>query len=210
MPRPRKSAAKTVPTQEAATLPMVLPPQEPAAVLSSSQLPAGKPANQPAKRDRTILPSNSLVRQKVLAIIGLRLEGKNTKEISEHLHLTEPSIRQYMWLAGKNGWLKKHAIDPGDRLEHEIAHKVVRNLDEMLDSADEDRRDVATLKTAEGMLFKRYGTEATSLPPMAVIGIRIEMPTGAAATSLREGTTGGAGRFIEGQAIDAVVEERQP
>ena len=147
-----------------------------------------------------MLPPNSLVRQKVLAIVAMKLGGKPTEEIAATLHIKESSIKQYMWLAGKNGWLKRHAIDPADRLEHEIAHKVVRNLDEMLDSDDSGRRDKATLATAEGMLFKRYATEGQQQPPLAIIGIRIEQAPGTT-TETREGTTGGNGRFVEGQVV---------
>jgi predicted transcriptional regulator len=204
VPKPRIADKQAIAAIEPAHLPLQVIPEAaslPSQLPTVSNLPTpGKPAK---KRDRTILPSNSLVRHKVLAIVAMKLEGKTKKEIGDHLHLSESSVNQYMWLAGKNGWLKKLAIDPADRLEHEIAHKVVRNLDEMLDSENEDRRDVATLKTAEGMLFKRFGTDAAQAPPLAVIGIRIEMPTGAnAPTALREGTTGGAARFVDGQVIE--------
>ena len=150
--------------------------------------------------DRLVLPANSLVRKKVMAIVALRLDGKNTDEIADILNVKPATIRQYMFLAGKNGWLSKVAVDPNDRLEHEIAHKVVRNLDEMLDSGDEDRRDAATMKTAEGMLFKRFQVDAQAPPPMAVIGIRIETVAGLP-NETREGTTGGNPRFVDGQVI---------
>ena len=152
-----------------------------------------------------MLPSNSIVRTKVLAIISLRIQGKNTAEIATELGIKERSVNQYMYLAGKNGWLKKKAVDPNDRLQFELAQKVVRNLDEMLDSTDESRRDLATLKTAEGMTFKQFGEQANQAPQMTMIGIRIEMPTmpeGAPPMTIRPETTGGTPRWAEGEVVD--------
>src|SRR5882672_3909280 len=104
-----------------------------------------------------------------------------------------------MFLAGRNGWLSKHAVDPTDRLEYEIAHNVVRNLDEMLDSTNEDRRDLATLKTAEGTLFKKFAEVQNVAPPLTMIGVRIEMPNVGAPMPIREGTTGGEPLWKEGE-----------
>ena len=146
------------------------------------------------------LPSNSLIRQKVLAIIALRVQGKTNAEIAEILHVTPGTVHAYMYRAGKNGWLAKKAVDPTNRLEYEIAHKVVRNLDEMLDSDNESRRDQATMKTAEGTLFKQFADASAQAPPMAVIGIRIEMPAGEP-TPIREGTTGGTMRWVEADIV---------
>jgi hypothetical protein len=138
----------------------------------------------------------------VLAIIALRLAGKTRDEIAAELNVKPTTINQYMYVAGKNGWLSKRAIDPTDRLEYEIAHKVVRNLDEMLDSDNESRRDQATMKTAEGTLFKKFAEAAGQAPPLAIIGIRIEMPTSGEPAPIREGTTGGTMRWVEAEVVD--------
>lgn len=200
----RRKAAKAVPTKPApkmpgnpatALVPVSLPPQAQTAAL---------PASSP-KKDRTVLPPKSLVRLRVLEIVKYRIEGRTNDEIAQLLGIKPASVRQYMFLAGRNGWLKKHAVDPADRLEHEIAHKVVRNLDEMLDSGDVNRRDVATLKVADGMLFKKFAAEAAAPPALAVIGIRIEMPAGAPQGPIREGTTGGSPRFVEAEVIDGAT-----
>jgi hypothetical protein len=195
----RRKAAKAVPkipapkmagTPATALVPASLPPQAMTATPPAPTL----------KRDTTVLPPKSLIRLRVLEIIKGRIEGKTNDEIAQALGVKPATVRQYMFLAGKNGWLKKHAVDPADRLEHEIAHKVVRNLDEMLDSGDESRRDQATLKVADGMLFKKFAADAQQAPPLAVIGIRIEMP--AAPLTIREGTTGGAPRFVEAEVVN--------
>lgn len=207
MSKARRKSAKRVPARSkrvappsgtAEGLPAHLPLQEDAPTALTSQVDR-KP---PKPRDRTVLPSNSVVRQKVLAIIAMRLDGKTSDEIATTLGLSAASIRQYMWLAGRNGWLKKKAVDPKDRLEFEIAHKVVRNLDEMLDSPNEERRDQATMKTAEGLLFKQMVSEASGPPPLTMIGVRVEVVPGTNA-QIREGTTGGEGHYVEGETVDS-------
>lgn len=207
MANARKTRAKTMPTKkgtrnprkQVTALPPAPAPEPPSAPLA---LAPAEPAEAPVprKRDTTVLPSNSLVRQKVLAIIALRLKGETTEAIAEQLGIKEATIRQYMFLAGKNGWLKRMAVDPTDRLEHEIAHKVVRNLDEMLDSDNEARKDKATLVTAEGMLFKRVAADAGQQPALTAISIKVVMPEGAN-TIIREGTTGGTEKWVEGEVV---------
>lgn len=213
MPKVRKRKAKVMPRRMRVSKPTktvepvtTLPPSpatDPASPSSHdvALVPMSR-ATTPAKRDRTKLPSNSLIRQKVLAIIALRVQGKDSEQIAEALDITPASVRQYMWLAGKNGWLSKKAVDPTDRLQYEIAHKVVRNLDEMLDSGDESRRDLATIKVAEGTLFKQMQDSAQQAPPVTMIGVRVEVVPGAA-TAVREGTTGGAGHYIDGEVTSA-------
>ena len=217
MAKSRKRSARSVPRRHSpakapttAALPASLPlpaRSEPLSLstVTTTALAPTVPARVPKKRDRSVLPSNSLVRTKVLAIIAMRIQGKNTAEIAAELGIKERSVNQYMFLAGKNGWLKKKAVDPNDRLQFELAQKVVRNLDEMLDSTDEERRDLATLKTAEGMTFKQFGEQAQQPQQMTVIGVRIEMPPaleGAAAVTIRPETTGGTPRWAEGEVVD--------
>lgn len=216
MPRARKSQAKAVPARRkraTSSKPAVasvttLPPSPAPGVASPSPValvPMSRAKKPAAPRDRTKLPSNSLVRQKVLAIIALRVQGKTHAEIAEALGLAEGSVRQYMWLAGRNGWLSRKAVDPTDRLQYEIAHKVVRNLDEMLDSDEESRRDSATMKVAEGMLFKTIAEQAQQAPAVTMIGVRVEVVPGAS-TVVREGTTGGAGHYVDGEVAHARVD----
>ena len=213
MSRVRKSKAKAVPKRRkrapaapTAVAPMpTLPPASASPVTSPSPTalaPIAKAKPPAPPRDRTKLPSNSVVRQKVLAIIALRVQGKNTDEIADTLGLSAKSVNQYMWLAGRNGWLSKQAVDPTDRLQYEIAHKVVRNLDEMLDSDSEQRRDLATIKVAEGTLFKQLNDQSQQTPPVTMIGVRVEVVQGAN-TTIREGTTGGTGHYIDGEVASA-------
>lgn len=193
----RKKTAKRVPAKKTKAAPAVTSAHLPLQALPApASLAPVKPAPKP--RDRTILPANSLIRQKVLAIISMRVAGQDTPDIAKALGISERSVNQYMWLAGKNGWLKKHAVDPADRMEFELQHKVVRNLDEMLDSDSEERRDHATLEVAKGTLFKKMTAEGNAVPPVTMIGVRVEIVPGSNMT-IREGTTGGSGHYIEGE-----------
>lgn len=209
MSKVRRKTAKPVPPKAHQTAqpinpaPLPLPGvAEPTPVTSLTPIAKAKRIDTRTWQEKTILPSNSIIRQKVLQIVALKLQGLTYEEMAPEIGLKVSSIRTYMHLAGKNGWLAKHAIDPTDRLQYELTHKVVRNLDEMLDSKDEERRDVATLKTAEGMLFKQLA-EQTQQAPMAMIGIRIEMPAGANQT-IREDTGGGTPRYeiVDGGRVD--------
>jgi hypothetical protein len=142
--------------------------------------------------------------QKVLVIISMRLEGKDNEEIAAALNIKPASVNQYMYWAGKYGWLSKDAVDPNDRLTHELSHKVVRNMDEALDSDDEERRDRMTVKVAEGVLFPRYKDQQQTVAPMTMLGVKIEFshPPGEALPKVREGTTGGEPLWKEGEVVD--------
>ena len=149
------------------------------------------------------MPKNSVVRQKALAILALRLAGHDNETIAKELNLSERSLNQYLWMAGKNGWIprKRGFIDPKDDLEFDLAHKVVKNLGDLLDSDDAETKKEVTLEVAKGTLFKRFGDQNTQAPQTTVLAVRIEMPAGEP-TIIRDGTTGGRGRWLEGE-VDA-------
>ena len=157
------------------------------------------------------LPKNSVIRQKALAIMAMRLAGHDNEDIARELELSERSLNQYMWMAGKNGWIprKRGLVDPKDELEFSLAHKVIRNLD---DAMDDDTRNTKTgmpvktevaLEVAKGTLFKRFGEQNSAIVQTAVLAVKIEMAPGTP-TQVREGTTGGVGRWIEADVVDAV------
>lgn len=152
------------------------------------------------------LPKESVQHQKALSIVAMRVAGLTTEEIAKALNIKPASVNQYMWLAGKNGWLPKRGggfADPKDRMEYQIAHKVVRNIDEMLDSQDLDTRKEVTMETAKGTLFKKFG-EVAAAPTSTnmVIAIRMERPTSTIELPpIREGTTGGQPKYIEADVV---------
>lgn len=148
---------------------------------------------------------NSIVREKALHIIAMRMGGLKTPEIAKALELSEHSVNQYVYLAGKHGWLVNNDnwADPNDRLEYELSHKVVRNLDEMLDSPFPMVRQDVTLEVAKGTLFKKFNEQSTNSQPVTMIAIKVEMPTGVQ-TTVREGTTGGVAHYTEGHVVPNV------
>jgi hypothetical protein len=150
-----------------------------------------------------VLPKRSRIRQKVLLILALKAEGKTPAEISAQLGLTIGTIRTYLYVAGKNGWLPRY--DPKDVLEYELTHKIIKNLDEAL---DDDTRNTKTgmkvktttaLKMAEQTMFK--DAQAHTAPStMMVLGVKVEV-VGDTQT-VREGTVRATPHFIEGQTTE--------
>lgn len=157
------------------------------------------------KADKNILPKNGLVKKKALAILALRMDGWSNDEIAAELQIKPKSVNQYIYLAGRNGWLARRdgsvIGDPKDDVEINILPRVLRNLREFLDSDDDEVRKEVTLKTAEGTLHKRFAGEAATAPTMNALTINIVTPPGAA-TSVREGTTHGTPMFVEGQVLN--------
>jgi hypothetical protein len=152
----------------------------------------------------TTLPKNSVVRQKALAIMAMRLAGHSNEEIAKDLGLSERSLNQYLYMAGKHGWIprKKGFVDPKDDLEFSLAHKVVQNLREAMDDETRNGKTGMPVKTeialevAKGTIFKKFSEGQQAAPQTNVLAIRIEMPPGPP-QEIREGTTGGRGRWIE-------------
>lgn len=194
----RRAPATRTPARPKAAPVLSLPP----ALADSAQPLPPEPVVEP-KRGVATLPKNSVVRQKALAIMAMRLAGHANDAIAAELGLSEKSLNQYLWMAGKRGWIprKKGFADPKDDMEFSLAHKVVRNLDSLLDSEDNETKKEVTLEVAKGTLFKRFGEQAVVAPPSTVLAIRIEMPPGPT-QEIREGTTGGRGRWIEATIVD--------
>lgn len=165
----------------------------------------------PKKKDTNALPKNGLVKKKALAILALRMDGWTNDEIAAELQIKPKSVNQYIYLAGRNGWLARRdgsvIGDPKDDVELNILPRVLRNLREFLDSDDDDVRKEVTLKTAEGTLHKRFAGEAAAPPSMNALTINVVMPpTGQA--QIREGTTHGQPMFVEGQVVDGSQQKR--
>ena len=172
-------------------------------------MPVTEPSLSPAQLAIQKLPKNSVVRQKALAIMAMRLAGHDNKVIADELGLSEKSLNQYLWMAGKRGWIprKRGFADPKDELEFSLSHKVVQNLHDALDDETRNEKTGMPVKTevalevAKGTLFKRFADATTQAPPTTVLAVRIEMPPGTP-TEIRQGTTGGVGRWAEGEVLD--------
>jgi transposase len=140
------------------------------------------------------LPKDSKVRTTAMHIIAMRISGMDDDEIAASIGISRRSISQYLYRAGKNGWLD---IDnPKDRMEYQLIPQVVQNLAEMLVSADPEVKQTVTMETAKGTIFKQFGEQAQQLPPSTLVAIRIDMPPGPAQV-IREETTGGLPAYID-------------
>jgi DNA-binding CsgD family transcriptional regulator len=156
----------------------------------------------PPVRERWKLPADSVVREKASQIVAMKIQGLSTAEIAVELGLTPHSVRQYLYLAGKNGWLL--TSDPNDQLEYSLAHKIVRNVSASLDGAVlNTQQHETTIAAARGIgLFKQHevikGDVGTSL---TALSIKIESSGPAQAT--REDTIAGTPAYaIEGEVVE--------
>ena len=149
-----------------------------------------------------VLSENSTVKETAIRIYTLRAGGLSDDQIAETLHLSKNTLSSYVYKAGRMGWLDEFLHDPRERLEYSVMHKVVRNLDESLDSegilqTGMPERTAVALKIAEGALYPRLqqqqGVGTTNL-----MGIKIEI-VGGVPTQVREGTVIEAPAYQEGE-----------
>jgi hypothetical protein len=185
----RKNASRGRWTRKRQALPTLVGPGTPE---SPSSLPptADADTTQTSSVEDTVisrkthdwyLPPDSVVRTTALKIIAMRAAGVTNAEIASTLGISEKSINPYIYRAGKNGWIDPD--DPTEQLEYKMLHKVVRNLDEALDSGGilQNGMPVRTavgLKIAEGTLFKKFDGVAQTNQPSTLVAVKIEMPDG--------------------------------
>ncbi len=180
--------------------PLSLPPAVPEPDQSSPPPATKGPPDD--KKPSWWSPDDSKVRIIAMQIIAMRISGMSDDEIAPLLNISRKSIAPYVYRAGKNGWL---TLDqPKDRIEFELLHKVVRNLEEGLDAKPEallntgmPLRTAVALKVAEGTVFKQFSEPATQQIAQTAVAIRIEMPAGAGQQQIREDTTGGVPAYID-------------
>lgn len=130
-----------------------------------------------------VIPDKTLRRAKAVITqwIGITaLEPKiSQQEVATRVGVSRRTLYRYLAVAGREGWLKYE--DPLVRLKHEIAPKVVDNLNYWLDRQDK----TVTIETAKGTLFKAYQeAEGISDGAKTVLALKIEMPEGKEAPSI--------------------------
>lgn len=152
----------------------------------------------------TGLPRKGKVRKTVMAILALKVQGYSTNEIAEQLSLKPASIRQYMWIAGRNGWLSTQ--DPHEKAHSELVHRAVSNLEEWMHARDSrtglpDKE--ITIEAAKG--FRIFNTDGPAQQQEQghtnVLAIQITMPQGGNLPQMREGNAGGSPAYIEGEIL---------
>ena len=160
------------------------------------------PEALPVPRKSGVLSENSTVKETAIRIYAMRMAELPEDQIAQTLGLSKASVRSYVYKAGRMGWLDEFLHEPRERLEYAVMHKVVRNLEEALDSSNElqtgmKERTAVALKIAEGALYPRLqqqqGSGTTNL-----MGIKIEIVGGEPA-KMRDGTVIEAPAYTEGE-----------
>lgn len=151
------------------------------------------------------LSPNSKMRKKAAQICALKIEGKDNDEIAKIVGLAPRSLRQYLWVAGKNGWLT--SADPQDDVDYRLAHRAVSNLDELLHARDPrgmpDKE--ITLATLRGTgIFRNHDAKPAEgmTGQQNVLQINIQTPNADSVQVIRPGTMQGTPAFIEGEKIE--------
>lgn len=150
------------------------------------------------------LPDNSEVRPKAMQIIAMRLSGMEDAQIAKEMGISEKSISPYVYRATRNGWLDID-YDPKQRLQFQLMHKVVRNIEEGLDSprilaTGMLERTAVTLKVAEHTLFKEFDNQAPQETRSTIVQVNVVMPDGPRQT-IRADTTGGTPAYIDAEVV---------
>ena len=186
--------------------PVSLPPPDASPLPSSlSTLPPAQDAPIPAQaRPYWTLAPNSPSKAKALAIVAQRAAGLEDEDIAKNIGISVNTIRTLLFRAGKNGWLSQDATlyDPKDRFEYQVGHKVVRNLEQALDSDDPRVRAKTAMHLTDYVLQAKTaeGVVGPQLVPPTMIAIRVEqVNTG----PIREGTVFGVPAFVDGETVDS-------
>lgn len=175
------------------------PPLTPQAVDSPASLPLSESPETLVIPSYLKLPPDSKIRTKVMTILAMRVAGIEDEQIAKELHITGGTLRNYVYLAGKNGWLTAEAIaNPVETIEYTLLHKVVRNLDQYLDSAIPSERQAVTEKLFDATLAQHWAPKASIGPQQTLVAIRFETPPGPPQV-VREGTIGGISAWTEGE-----------
>lgn len=208
MAEAQESPARTAPegfiqgpaAPETSTLPASLP-------LPDSPRPS-PPTDVAEKAPRWHRPEQGKTRRRVARILFYKLQGKGTDWIAKKLNTTPGTIRHYLYLAGKNGWLRADTdglelMEPGEALAFNTAHKVVKNIDAALDGHDlSEQQQQMTIEVAKGIgLFKSHQVvKGEQQQTMVVVGLKLEQPPiQAGIDALPPASVGGAPIYIEGE-----------
>lgn len=148
--------------------------------------------------------AHQTLHQAALRIVAMRQSGMEDPDIARVLGISVKCIAPYLYKAGKRGYLSFD--DPKDTVEYRMMHKVVRNLDAMLDSPEilsKGERSVkqeVTLEVAKGTLFKRFEAAPAVSAPQTIVAIRIETPPGPA-QAMREDAAGGVPAYVDAETV---------
>lgn len=134
-----------------------------------------------------------------MRIIAMRIAGMDDEAIGEQLHLARNSVRQYVYIAGKNGWLKDFSSTK-DAIEFGLLPKALKNLHGLLDSEIPAIQAKATMELLQGTAFKEFDrVQGNEQGPTQVVAIKIEYPS--TPITIREGTIGGIPGYTDAELV---------
>jgi len=199
--KPEGIPAPGLPPPEPVTEPVLPPPVRAEVALQKRQ----------RLQKWTGLPKQGKVKKTVSAIVALKVQGYSTNEIAEQLSLKPASVRQYLWIAGRNGWLTTQ--DPHEVAHSQLVHRAVSNLEEWLHARDgrtglPDKE--ITLESLKGLgVFGSGERQASDSGQTNILAINITMPQGANLPTMRDGNAGGEPAYQEGEIINVSSESRK-
>lgn len=208
---PTKKAAKSVPSKKLSATDLVRAVTKNAKAVPGSTPSAGSgPAPSSHTESKAMqgirnLPADSKVREKAMHILSMKLNGHSTAEIAESMKLSPATVKQYIYIAGVNGWLAEQGnwADPADKAEFELLPKAVDELKSALDNSNVNPKTNMPIKTqvalkiADGMLFPKFQEQAaTAQQPLVALQVNLQTIDG---IPMREGTTGGNAKYIDAE-----------
>jgi transposase len=219
---PSSTALTTKPRAVVSSIPSVLQqkpvagestPAPPAAVPTPVEGVAVLPYVEPdPKKQWWYRPADSKARKVVEKIVVMDAAGQKDAEIAKRLKTTEATIRQYRYLAKKNGWLRldedgeEEMVDLEAELAMTVDRKIVRNIDASLDGQMTNwQTHEMTMAAAKGRgIFKGDKTSEGMGNALAVVKIEVIMPpVGASDQTVVEANIGGAPAYVEGEVVEA-------
>lgn len=157
-------------------------------------------------------PPDSKARKVVEKIVVMREAGHSDKEIAKRLKSTEGSVRQYVYMARKNGWLTDddEMVDVEFEAAMELDRKVVRNVSASLDGSMTNwQTHEMTIAAAKGRgIFKTDKGEAAGPQQLPIVAIQIVMPVlgeGDQLPEIGEDQMGGVPAYVEGEVVASVL-----
>lgn len=210
----RKTESIPIPVEGPSSLEQPTTPSAPNTLLSSldatkdakdaPEKSTGVPAEDP-KVQWWYRPRDSKARKRAEKIMVLRAAGHRDKAIAKRLNTTEGTIRQYVFIARKNGWLDEddEPVDLEAELALSIDRKVVRNIGASLDGNMTNwQTHEMTIAAAKGRgHFKNHDVvKNDGAAQMSVVAIQVIMPpVGAGDQQIVEGSVGGVPAYAEGE-----------
>ncbi len=165
----------------------------------------GVPEEVP-KKQWWYAPPDSKVRKHFEKILVMETAGHEDKAIAKRLKTTVGSIRQYRYMAKKNGWVSGDGelVDLETELAMNIDRKIVRNVSASLDGQMTNwQTHEMTIAAAKGRgHFKTHEVSKNDGAAMQMIGVKIIMPplgAGDQRVEISDSTCGGTPAYVEGE-----------